>query len=203
MSSEYHVRATPAHKIDSKRLTATDPQSTGLPPAVVYTASKPTAAIDLVRGVPSPGAAAIFIADVQSSPPGQVAAVVAPKVYDDTEGSSIAVVTRNPRKRLVVDEETSSPDKAASALRAVKMRKVVQSSSPEIKARKVGKLVRAVAGSARSSASPAREPVKQMKLKTRKLPGDQCPYFDTRAINSDDPESETDSELDGDGHPES
>lgn len=102
------------------------------------------------------------------------------------------------RKRVV---ETSSPDKAAAETAAVKIL-----APPNIPAdesdlvllaatapRPEGKLVKA--GSVARNASKVFKANGKKQTK-KKLAADGCPFFDLRAENSDDPDSETDPEDD-------
>ena len=89
-------------------------------------------------------------------------------------------------KRII--HESSSPQK-----KQPEANPKIGSNTPSLTApRKLGKLVR------------ASDRVSETRIKSRstkrhkKLPGDACPFFDLRAVNSDDPESETEPE-DNDG----
>lgn len=104
-----------------------------------------------------------------------------------------------PPKRIFTDD-TSSPDKEAAQVRQrvrpVPMDdSVVAVSGPPMKIRK---LVRAGESKAVAQAGQGDLKEKPKIKKVEKLPGEQCPFFDVRAVNSDDPDSQTDPEDEGD-----
>lgn len=155
--------------------------------------------------MPSPGGAPIF--KVPSEPdelpqapaPTGVKALKASK-NTGTDDSPLIVRRRAaPPKRIFADD-TSSPDKAVAQARSKVVPiqiddSVIALSGPPAKIRK---LVRAGDSRTTEQAVQGKPKNVQGKKKVKKLPGDQCPFFDVRAINSDDPDSQTDSEDEGD-----
>jgi len=125
------------------------------------------------------------------------------------DDSPVIIRPRRPAKRIIAhDDDTSSPDKALAQNRAARIvRRVIPTagaSFPATQPRGPGKLVRAtesddsvqIINNDESVEILTEQPRKRKRPK--KLPGDACPFFDLRAINSDDPDSETDSEEGGD-----
>lgn len=119
-------------------------------------------------------------------------------------------------RRVLTDGEASSPDKIVTRPR--KRVALTVEGSPAVdptQPRPVGRLVRygqknaiaidddeEVDDSVQLVTQPAdrrkgkenREKSQRKGKKQKKLPADDCPFFDMRAINSDDPDSETDSD---------
>ena len=112
------------------------------------------------------------------------------------DDSPIHVRKRLLTKRIIHEDDSSSPQKKVSLNHKMDSREVLDDSVVLLSVpRKPVKLVRAAERPAISKAS-SRE-----RARKKKLPGDQCPFFDMRAINSDDPDSETDPEEE-EGDPE-
>ena len=100
-------------------------------------------------------------------------------------------------RRRIVTGDSSSPDKSLAHLpKRVKLADdsdVVVLSAPRPK----GKLVRAADREKPTDAAGRTSPFKRLKkIKPKKLAADGCPFFDLRAINSDDPDSQTDDDED-------
>lgn len=120
------------------------------------------------------------------------------KADTSVEESPVVIRRRGAVKRVLVKDDTSSPDKSADILQPV--RNVRE--SPRIPVatapRWPGRLIRAAQVNIEDdSVEIVQEDgkhKKRTKEKQKKLPGDACPFFDLRAINSDDPDSETDPE---------
>lgn len=137
------------------------------------------------------------------------------------EESPIVFRRRVAGKAIVPDDETSSPEKQFPRQSSPRLARTIVPSNVDESVilltqapRRPGRLKRARemdenlppsetdgAGRVNSDAfeGNGKDPKhgKRKRQKQKKLPGDQCPFFDMRAINSDDPDSETDSEEEG------
>lgn len=102
-------------------------------------------------------------------------------------------------RRRILTGDSSSPDKSLARLpKRVKLADdsdVVLLTAPRPK----GKLVRAADRQRPTDAPERTSPIKRLKaIKPKKLAADGCPFFDLRAVNSDDPDSQTDDDEDVD-----